>query len=137
MDAGLLEPAGGCRMAQDVVSDALNKMMNAVKAGEMTVSFKRHSKLLLSVLAIAKLKGYVKSYKVDGINLTVEILSLNGCKAIKPRFLIHNEDINKYVARYLPARHIGVIIISTPQGLMTHQTAQEKNLGGSLIAYIY
>jgi len=46
-------------MSQDVVSDALNQMMNAVRAGKSFVEIKRHSKLLLSILAIAKLKGYV------------------------------------------------------------------------------
>ena len=45
--------------------------------------------------------------------------------------------MNKYVKRYLPARDIGALIITTNQGLMTHQTALDKNLGGSLIAYFY
>lgn len=124
-------------MSQDIVSDTLNQMMNALKAGRKTIVVERHSKLLLSVLAIAKLRGYVKNYKLDGNNLTIDLGTLSGCNAIKPRFLIHSSDIDKYVSRYLLARHIGVLIISTSQGLMTHHTAQEKNLGGSLIAYIY
>ncbi|MDP1695353.1 MAG: 30S ribosomal protein S8 [archaeon] len=124
-------------MSQDIVSDALNRMMNALRAKQTTLTVKHHSKFLLSVLAIAKLKGYVKSYVVDGNNLTIELDKLNGCRAIKPRYFIHTEDIDKYVARYLPARHIGILIVSTSQGLMTHRTAEEKNLGGSLIAYIY
>jgi ribosomal protein S8 len=32
---------------------------------------------------------------------------------------------------------MGFVIISTNQGLMTHQTAEEKNIGGSVIAYFY
>ena len=124
-------------MSQDIVADTLNNIMNAVKAGENKVVMTRHSKLLLSVLAIAKLKGYIKSYHVEKEKLTIEIEKVYGCKAIKPRYLIHAEDIGKYVSRYLPARNIGIIIISTPQGLMTHHTAQEKNIGGSLIAYLY
>ncbi len=124
-------------MSQDIVSDALNGMMNALRSRQTNVVLKFHSKLLLSVLAIAKLKGYVKSYKTDGQNLTIELNNISGCRAIKPRYLIHVEDIEKYVQRYLPAKHIGIIIISTSQGLMTHHTAKEKNLGGSLIAYIY
>lgn len=124
-------------MSQDIIADSLNNLMNAVRAGKKTLVLKRHSKLLLSVLAIAKLKGYVKSYKVDGKKITIEIDKLNGCNAIKPRFLIQSSDIDKYVSRYLPAKHIGVLIVSTSQGLITHHTAQEKNLGGSLIAYMY
>jgi small subunit ribosomal protein S8 len=124
-------------MSQDIVADTLGMMLNAVKAGKNIVETRRYSKLLLSVLAIAKLKGYVKSYEIKDKVLRVEIERLNKCKAIKPRFMVQVNEIEKYVSRYLPARDIGVIIISTSKGLMTHTTAIEKNLGGSLIAYIY
>ncbi len=124
-------------MSQDVIADALNKMLNADKASKSSVSFGRHSKLLVSVLAIARLRGYVKNYRIENNILNVEIGKLNFCKAIKPRFVVQVEEIDKYVKRYLPAKDIGVIIISTSKGLMTHQTAQEKNIGGSLIAYFY
>lgn len=124
-------------MSQDIVADALNQIMNAVRAGKKSVEINRHSKLLLSVLAIAKMKGYVESYSAEKNILKVEIGKLNGCKAVKPRFVVKVQDIEKYIKRYLPAKDIGVIIISTSQGLMTHQTAQDKNIGGSIIAYLY
>lgn len=126
-------------MSQDVVADGLNQMMNALRARKTSVTVKKHSKLLLAVLAIAKLKGYVKSYKVgeDGRSLTIELGKLNGCNAVKPRFVVQVNEIDKFVPRYLPARDMGVIIISTSQGIMTHQTAVEKNVGGSIIAYMY
>jgi len=124
-------------MSQDVIADALNKILNAAKAGKTIVSITRHSKLLLSVLAIAKLKDYIKNYRVEKNVLNVEIGKLNFCKAIKPRFVVQVDEIEKYVKRYLPAKEMGAIIISTSQGLMTHTTAQEKNIGGSLIAYFY
>ncbi len=124
-------------MSQDIVSDALNKIMNAKRAGLNSVSLKHHSKFLLSILAIAKLKGYIKNYKVEDNVLTIELGNLNGCKAIKPRFVVAVKDIEKYEKRYLPAKNIGLLIISTSKGLMTNQTAQEKNIGGSLIAYLF
>jgi ribosomal protein S8 len=77
-------------MSQDIVADTLNQMMNAKRAHKTTLQVKKHSKFLLAVLAIGKLKGYVKSYKTEGRNLDIEIGELlNACKAIKPRF----EDI--------------------------------------------
>ncbi|MEM4271510.1 MAG: 30S ribosomal protein S8 [Candidatus Pacearchaeota archaeon] len=124
-------------MSQDVISDALNKILNAVKAGKNIVEIKRHSKLLLSILAIAKMKDYIKNYKIENNVLKVEIGKLNKCQSIKPRFVVSVEDIEKYQKRYLPAKDIGIIIVSTNQGLMTHNTAEEKNLGGCLIAYFY
>jgi small subunit ribosomal protein S8 len=124
-------------MSQDIVADALNMMMNAKKAGKSSLVVKRHSKLLLSILALAKLKGYVKNYKADKESLTIEFDKLNGCNAIKPRFFVKSEEIEKYTKRYLPAKDLGILIISTSQGLMTHLTTQEKNIGGSLLAYFY
>jgi small subunit ribosomal protein S8 len=124
-------------MSQDTVADALNKIMNAKRAGKKEVEIMHHSKLLLSVLAIAKLKGLIKSYKADGIKLHVKIGKLNFCNAIKPRYTVTVSEIEKFIKRYLPAKNLGTIIVSTSQGLMTHQTAEEKNIGGSLIAYMY
>lgn len=126
-------------MSQDIVSDTLNQIMNAQRAGKQELEVKRFSKFLLSVLAIAKLKGYVESYQADQTTkkLKIKIGRLNGCNAIKPRIVIKIANIDRYVKRYLPAKNLGTLILSTPQGLMTHQTAAEKNLGGSLIAYFF
>lgn len=124
-------------MSQDIVADALNQMMNIARTGKTTVQVKVYSKLLLSVLAIAKLKGYVKEYKTDENGLKIELGKLNGCRAIKPRLIVKVNDIDKYIQRYLPAKDIGTLIVSTSSGLMTHQTAQDKNIGGSLLAYFF
>lgn len=124
-------------MSQDIIADSLNQMMNAIRAEKTKLEVKHHSKLLLSILAIAKLKNYIKDYRIENKILKIELDKLNGCNAIKPRFLIKVSEIEKYVKRYLPARDFGILIISTSQGLMTHQTALDKNIGGSLIAYLY
>lgn len=124
-------------MSQDIVADTLNQIMNAQRSGKTELELKRYSKLLLSVLALAKLKGYIKSYTTEGVKLTVTLGKLNGCNAIKPRFMVKTNEIDRYVTRYLPAKNLGIIVVSTSQGLMTHQTAMEKNLGGSLIAYFF
>src|SRR3989344_9258535 len=100
-------------MSQDIIADALNKMVNAARAGKTTLSINRHSKLLLSVLAIAKLKDYVKNYRVENNVLNIEIGKLNLCKAIKPRFVVQVSEIEKYSKRYLPSKDIGTIVIST------------------------
>ena len=124
-------------MAQDKVADALNMIMNARKVNKTAVSIFQYSKLLISILAIAKLRGYIEDYKITNGILTVELANIHGCKAIKPRFVVPSNKIEKYISRYLPAKNIGIIIISTSQGIMTHETALEKNIGGNLIAYFY
>ena len=124
-------------MSQDIIADALNKIMNAKRAGKSSLILKRYSKFLISILALAKLKGYIKDYSLSKNILKIEIGRLNNCKAIKPRFTASLNEIEKYEARYLPAKGKGILIISTSQGIMTNDTAREKNIGGCLIAYIY
>lgn len=125
-------------MSQDIVSDTLNQIMNAKKSGKTSVTVKRHSKFLVSVLAIGKLRGYIQNYTVNGKSLDIEIgPKLNACMAVKPRYLVRSSEIMKYARRYLPSRDMGIIVISSSSGLMTHHTALEQNKGGSIIAYFY
>jgi len=39
--------------------------------------------------------------------------------------------------RFLPARDMGILVVSTSEGVMSHHEAAEKNLGGRLLAYVY
>jgi len=126
-------------MSQDKVADALSMMKNLKHAKKNKVKIKIVSKLLLNVLKIMKEKGAIKSYKVDSKDKSMEVIlgDFYDCNAIKPRFTINTSQIERYMRRYLPARGIGTIIISTNQGLMTHEEALEKQTGGCLIAYFY
>ena len=126
-------------MSQDVVADGLNMIRNAKKAGKEVVVIKRISNLLIEILKIMKQKGALKRYKINPKEKSLEVTigDLFECKAIKPRFSVGKKDVEKYRRRYLPARNIGILIISTNKGLMTHEEAQEEQLGGSLIAYFY
>jgi small subunit ribosomal protein S8 len=112
---------------------------NAVKARKKTVKINRISNLLIEVLKIMKQEGAVKKYKIDSKEKTVEITlgELSECRAIKPRFTVKKDQIEKYRRRYLPARDIGTLIISTNKGLITHEEAFEEKIGGCLIAYFY
>jgi len=123
-------------MSQDLIADTLNQIMNAKKARKSEVIVKRNSKLLRSVLDIAKESGCL-DYEINGRNVKIHIKQLNEFKAIKPRYTVSVKRINHYVRRFLPARNFGFVIVSTNKGLMKHEEAEEKNLGGCLIAYAY
>nr|QBM01248.1 30S ribosomal protein S8 [uncultured archaeon] len=126
-------------MSQDIVSDALNMIRNANRTGKKVTEIKRISNLLIEVLKIMKQEGLIKKYKIDGKSKAIEVTieKISECRAIKPRFTVRKEQIEKYARRYLPARGIGTIIVSTSKGLMTHQKALEEGAGGCLIAYFY
>jgi small subunit ribosomal protein S8 len=126
-------------MSQDVVADALNMIKNAKKVRKEIVVITKISNLLIEVLKIMKQKNAIKKYKISPKEKGVEITlgEISECKAIKPRFTAQKNQIEKYERRYLPARGMGTIIISTNKGLMTNEEAQEEGIGGSLIAYFY
>ena len=123
-------------MSQDIVSDILNEIMNAKKAKKTSIVTTRHSKLLMKILELMKRYDYI-DFKMDEGKLTITIKEVSECKSIKPRFTADKKSLEKYIRRFLPARNFGYVIISTNQGLMTHEEAQENKIGGSLIAYFY
>jgi len=126
-------------MSHDVVADGLNMIKNAKRARKETVKINLISNLLIEVLKIMKQKGLIKKYKIDAkeksVSITLGILS--ECKAIKPRFTVNIGQIEKYRRRYLPARNVGTMVISTNKGLLTHEEAEKEQIGGCLIAYFY
>lgn len=126
-------------MSHDVVADGLNMLRNAQKAGKENVEIKMISNVLIEVLKIMKQQGAIKKYKIDAKekSLSVTLGDLNECKSVKPRFTCSVDQIEKYRRRYLPAREIGTLVISTNKGLMTHKEALEENIGGCLIAYFW
>ena len=126
-------------MSQDVVADGLSIIRNANKARKNSVEIKRVSNLLIEILRIMKQKNAIKKYKIDIKKNSAEVTigDLTDCKAIKPRFTCSVKDIEKYKRRYLPARNIGTMIVSTNKGLKIHEEAETEGLGGSLIAYFY
>ncbi len=126
-------------MSRDIVADALNMIRNAKRARKNSLKINQISNLLIEVLKIMKHKDVIKKYKVNSQEKNVEITigDLSDCKAIKPRFTVTKDQIEKYRRRYLPARNLGTVIVSTNKGLMTHEEALEENIGGCLIAYFY
>jgi small subunit ribosomal protein S8 len=126
-------------MSQDITADALNMIKNAKKAGKEHIEVKKISNLLIEILKIMKQEGAIKKYKIDVKKRSIEITlgELSECKAIKPRFTVNKSQIEKYRRRYLPARNLGTMIISTNKGLITHEEAYTEGTGGCLIAYFY
>ena len=97
------------------------------------------SNLLIEILKIMKQTGAVKKYKINGKEKSIEITigDIHECKSIKPRFSCKKSQIEKYRRRYLPARNIGTMVLSTNKGLITHKEAEKEKIGGALVAYFY
>jgi len=129
-------------MLNDPLANILSKILNAEKLGKQQCIVKPSSKIIKKVLDILNEKGFLGSYEEieDGRGkvLTIELLGrINKCNVIKPRYAIKKEEFEKFEKRYLPAKDFGIILVSTPFGIITHTEAKEKNTGGILLAYCY
>ncbi|MCD6164435.1 MAG: 30S ribosomal protein S8 [Candidatus Odinarchaeota archaeon] len=126
----------------DPLADALSNIMNHELAGKKAVIIKPASKLIGEVLKIMLQEGYIGEFEYidDGRagKFRVQLLGrINKCGVIKPRFPVKKKDFEKWEKRYLPAHDIGILIVSTPQGVMTHKEAIKRGIGGRLLAYVY
>ncbi len=125
----------------DVFADAINKIKVYENSGmyECTVP---STKLLRSVLAMMKENNYVKDFEEvkEGRFKTLKITlskKINDIGVIKPRYPVTLSEIQKFETRYIPSKDFGMLIVSTPTGIMTNKQAREKHTGGRLIAYVY
>ena len=126
-------------MAQDIISDALNNIMNVKRLEKTEVRIKRVSKVLINLFEKMKQEGYIDFEIIEGKKkqIVVKIIKLNECKAIKPRYSIGVKSIDRYSRRFLPSRNFGSLIISSNKGLINQKEAYEKNVGGCLLAYYF
>lgn len=129
-------------MLNDPLAATLTKIMNAEKIGRREVVVKPASKIIKKILTLMNEQNYVGTFEevVDskGGFLKINLLgNINKCGVIKPRFSTKNNEFEKWEKRYLPAKDFGIIVISTPQGILTHYQAKEKKIGGKLLAYCY
>jgi len=118
----------------------MNDIMNCKKANKRETVVIPVTKLILEVLKIMKKNGYVEDFRIEDDKFKkaiVKIVKLNECNAIKPRFYVKKKEIYKYIARYLPSRSLGILIVSTNKGIITQDEVIAKNIGGSLVAYCY
>jgi small subunit ribosomal protein S8 len=125
-------------MSQDIVADGLNQIMNARRVEKRELVINRYSKVLLNLFEVMKARGHIE-YEVNEAakTVSVKIIKLNVCKAVKPRYYVGADTIDKYVRRFLPSRNFGSLIISTNMGLLDYRDAVKNKIGGSVIAYFY
>ncbi len=126
----------------DNLTNALINIKNNENAGKKECIIKPASKLIGGVLKIIQKEGYIGKYEYieDGKagQYKVQLIGkINNCKAIKPRYAVKKDEYAKWEQRYLPSKNLGILIISTPKGLMTQHEAKKAGTGGKLIAYIY
>lgn len=131
-------------MMTDPISDMLTRIRNAqaVHKPKVTVPF---SKMKWALLDILKQNGFIKEIEKigRGEKKTIEI-SLKYRADGSPRINLLKRISKPSRRIYLKAKDIwsfkhgtGLLIVSTPKGLMTDKEAKKQNLGGEIILEIW
>ncbi len=100
------------------------------------------NKLLKEILQIMKNENYIANYEItkttraEFAKITLN-WKINYCAAIKPRMPFNKQNYIRWEQRFLLAKDLGRIIISTPKGVMTHIQAKQKGIGGIAVAVVY
>tara|TARA_B100000029_G_C17558848_1_gene952625 strand:+ start:1620 stop:2006 length:387 start_codon:yes stop_codon:yes gene_type:complete len=128
-------------MRHDPLADALVTIKNADLIGKESAKVPA-SRLIGDVLKLFTEKGYLNKYEYvengKGGEFDISLNGrINGCGAIKPRFSVKMKEMDRHEARYLPAKDFGILILTTPYGIMNNNQAREASTGGKLLAYVY
>jgi len=126
----------------DVLSNGLTTILNNEMRNKRECVISPASKLLGKVLRVMQLNGYIGEFEFidDGRSgkFKVQLLGrINKCGAIRPRFPVKVDEIEEWEKKFLPSRDVGLLIISTSRGVLSHKEAKERGIGGRLLAYIY
>ena len=128
----------------DPVADMLTRIRNAIQARHDSVLVP-HSKLKQALAQLLKDQGYIRDFDLPRgrVHPTLRIHiayrpdrqpAITGLKRIsKPGLRIYSRkgEIPRYYG------DLGITIVSTSKGIMTHKQAWKKSLGGEVICVIW
>ncbi|NHJ12567.1 MAG: 30S ribosomal protein S8 [Candidatus Thorarchaeota archaeon] len=126
----------------DPLADAMSSIYNSEIVGKPEVIVEPASNLIEKVLRVMQVQGYIGEFEHidDGRagRFRIQLMGrTNKCGVIKPRYPVKRDGFERFEKRFLPAYNFGVLIVTTPQGVMTHNEAKKLGIGGRLLAYVY
>ncbi len=129
-------------MEMDTIANGLITIINNELRRKKECLIAPASKLLGNVLRVIQMNGYIGEFEFidDGRagKFRVQLLGrINKCGAIRPRFSFKTHDLEKWEKTYLPSREIGVLVVSSSKGVVSHKETRMQGIGGRLLAFVY
>lgn len=120
----------------DTISDLLTRISNAKNAGKASLSLP-YSKIKMGILEVLKTEGYIGTYSKQEHNISID-LSGSSKDFTKIRRLSRPGRREYVKSKNIPfPKGYGLVILSTPQGVLSGRNAKKSGTGGELICEVY
>jgi small subunit ribosomal protein S8 len=127
----------------DPIADMLARIRNALRAGHRTVIIPG-SKTKRRIAEILQQEGYVEGYewKEDGRQgqIDIQLRWVGDQPAIEGIARVSRPGQRRYAgSKEIPQvrNGLGIMVVSTPRGLMTDRAARRAGVGGELICSVW
>ena len=127
----------------DPIADFLTRLRNASAAKKTLVALP-YSRIKNDIAKVLKDEGYIVDFKEEGQGATHQIhvttKFVHQVPAISGLKRVSRPGLRRYVAADGIPRvrgGQGIVILSTPRGVLSGREAKRQNVGGELLAYVY
>lgn len=126
----------------DPVADMLTRIRNAHMVDKKEVNIPA-SNLKSAIASVMQQEGYIESFSVNGESaaktLTIKLKYYDDKPVIESLQRISKPSLRVYVkSTEMPSvmNGLGIVIVSTPKGVMTGQNAAAENVGGEVLCSV-
>ncbi len=128
--------------AQNILSNLFTTLYNNELRNKKECLVIPASKLASEILRIIQKNKYIGEFEYidDGLGgkFKIQLLGrINKCGLISPRLAIQKNEFERWERNYLPAVGVGILVITTSEGVLSHSEAKSKGIGGRLLGYVY
>ena len=128
--------------ALNVVSNLFTTLYNNEARRKKECLVSPSSKFASEILRVLQKYRFIGEFEQIDDNrmgkFRIQLLAkLNKCGIITPRYNLKKDEYLNWERQFLPAYNVGLLLVSTSKGIMSHHDAQIQGLGGVLIGYVY
>ncbi|WZY68631.1 hypothetical protein YC2023_000871 [Brassica napus] len=144
------ERRGKASVELEPISTVMSSFLRIMKEKGFTFSFDPNGLIAFDVLMFIPYLisgfhievGYIKNFQVHDPHrvgrITVDLQGrVNDCKALTYRQDVKAKEIEEYTERTLPTRQWGYVVVTTPDGILDHEEAIKRNVGGQVLGFFY
>lgn len=128
----------------DPLGDMLTRIRNGQKAKKSSI-VSPASKLRVNVLEVLKQEGYIRGYSQENISKGIDQLKIE-LKYYESQPVIQTLDRVSKPGRRVYAKikdlktinnGLGIVVLSTPKGVLSDGKARELNVGGEVLCNVF